>query len=242
MGRRKTVKDENDGNGYEEEEEPTSSSKKKKKKTPPKKKTKSSSSADNDVEAPKLPNGSHLTYTDAHRAVLQYFLIKKFVLDKDLKQVTERLGKPPGQSVNSFLNEINEMLSAEDFYLMIRPREMLEEEGAAKVWGLVNTRSDEAAKQATSLEPWQVVLFNECLTTIAKSEDGTISHSEAICAYQAVPNSVSKNGNEVLKVLNKLVSLGWLKTTSKMNFFTVGPRTMFSSGKNAIIKTKACKL
>jgi hypothetical protein len=238
MGRSKRQLDEEEEEEEEEydEEEDIENNKKKKKSTPPNKKSQKSSSPDEkddgldgegnfDYLLLLSPKATRNPYTDVHRAVLQYFMARKFVDEKDLQDVSTKLGRDPELTVKAMIETLNEKLSNEDMYMQIRLREMLEDDSHPRVYGLINTRSDEVAKEATTLETWQLAMFSACLGLLAKANNGTFNHTEAICAYNALPDKIGKQGNEILTTLQKLVSLGWLRTPSQ-NFFTAGPRTL----------------
>ena len=230
MGRGRKRDEEEEEEDEEEHEEEDEGPRSKKKRTPPKKRSKSSSQAEEPVvaEAPKLnTKQTKFVYSDTHRALLQYLMVKKVVEEKTLDEISIKLGRDPKkQRLQQLIQEVNEKLMNEELFMQIRPREMVEEEGHPKVWGLVNTRNDDVSKQATSLENWQLAMFNECLQLLAKAEDGKFKHTDAIHAYMALPDAVNKSGNEVLLTLQKLIAMGWLAKTDRQNIFTAGARTL----------------
>ena len=226
MKKRKQEEDRDEEEELEEEEEVRTARKRKKQVSSSggKKGSSSSTSGEKTLHSLITNRKSPTTYGDVHRALLQYLMVVKVVEEEILSKIAEKLGKPSHVTIKHFIDEINEKLSSEDMYLQIKRREMLEEETCPRVWGLVNTRSDEASKYATPLEDWQLVVFKTCLSQLAKAEDGAI-FSDDIIRDLNVGNEIKKTNKEVASTLQRLAALGWLRETKK-DFFTAGRRTM----------------
>lgn len=224
MGRKRQEEEYDDESSGSDDDRPVTTSSKKPA-------ARSSKKAKNDADEGQVPPPSLFTqptkypYTDLHRAVLQLFMVKKVVEEKTLEQLTKKLGRDDRQQITQLVREINDKLLNEDMHLQIRSRQMVEEEACPKVWALVNVKSDDIAKEATSLELWQLALFNQCLQLLAKAPDGAFSHSDAIHAYHGIEDAVNKSANEILLTLNKLAAMEWLRP-AKAHYFTAGARTL----------------
>ena len=183
---------------------------------------------------PVLPPSLHTKptkypYRDVHRGILQLFLALKVIEDKDLGELARKLTWDPRQDVAQLVKEINEKLSNEDMYMQIRPRQMVDEDSNRKVWILVSLRDDDISKEATQLEAWELALFNACLEILAQAQDGSVSHTEALHAYNAIKDKVNKSSSQITATLRKLVRLGWLRET-RTHFYTAGARTLLELG------------
>ena len=103
----------------ESEDEQTSSKKTRKSNADKRKK-----GADDDdgraIQAPVLEKPPlDFEYTDFHRSVLQYLMVKKIVDHKVLDEVTVKLGRDANQDLAEVIQQLNAKLSNEDIHCLL---------------------------------------------------------------------------------------------------------------------------
>lgn len=165
-------------------------------------------------------------YGDAHRLLLQVFISKHLLSDKDAQMVYQKIGQRlqldlPDTGFSNFINLINDKLSP--FFMQIRAGRG--EDDGIKYWALVNTTEDEASKFATNFTAQEIEYIKKVIEAIVLS-DGSASSTELINLSTDVSKTLTVKAAEEL--LLRLKSSNWL--TDKKGMISLGPRAVIELG------------
>jgi hypothetical protein len=168
-----------------------------------------------------------MEYNDVHRILVQMFMQKKVMTQKEAQQVIdnalrERNITTPLPFQQAF-STINEQLVP--LHLKLANRLGVEFESTPMQFALVNTRKDDIAKLFTPLDESQLNIFKVTLILIVKSPDGFTTFEEIKSEYKNLTGT-GKADKDILNTLELLAHDKWLLPGERKGFYTVGARSL----------------
>ncbi|KAJ8033966.1 Non-structural maintenance of chromosomes element 1-like [Holothuria leucospilota] len=149
-------------------------------------------------------------YTDAHRLVVQAFLARGVMDEKDVKSLVhtacERCGVPNvGERVDNFIHQINSQLHK----MAMEIKKKREEEDGAQVYALVQTAEHQIGKIINNYSPKELELFKEIVSKVITSENGEVSSTDCLNLADALERRITKD--EAQNAVKKFVEERWLR-------------------------------
>lgn len=126
--------------------------------------------------------------------------------EEELKQSVARIAEAlPHFHLNANLDEFVAAVNPRIQNIFLELRKAISEIDGVSYWGLVNTRSDEAAFEASPFSAQEISFFKEIMKAIIKSKSGEVKRSNCLNLSESRLPKEKRNG-----CIERLVEDNWL--------------------------------